>query len=154
MRLHRGAPANVSSSDLAPRLDQSRMAASQVGEPAALFCSAVTSAGGSHIIYYSIHPFGSCKKARSSSAGLREFIQILQPGRKILKHHPLLITTMMLVWSVLAAHRLIHPARCVPEPVNEPSAASAFTEIIFACRSSSGSCSTFPLALITPSHPL
>lgn len=149
MRLHRGAPANVSSSDLAPRLDQSRMAASQVGEPAALCCSAVT-----YIIYHSIYPFGSCKKARSSSPGLREFIQVLQPGRKILKHHPLLITTMMLVWSVLAAHRLIHPARCVPEPVNQPSAASAFTGIIFACRSSRGSCSTFPLALITPSHPL
>lgn len=40
MRLHRGAPANVSSSDLAPRLDPSRMAAPQVGKLAAPFCSA------------------------------------------------------------------------------------------------------------------
>lgn len=32
MRLHRGAPANVSSSDLTARLDQSRITASQVGE--------------------------------------------------------------------------------------------------------------------------
>lgn len=31
MRLHRGAPANVSSSDLTARLDQSRITASQVG---------------------------------------------------------------------------------------------------------------------------
>lgn len=32
MRLHRGAPANVSSSDLTGRLDQSRITASQVGK--------------------------------------------------------------------------------------------------------------------------
>lgn len=50
MRLHRGAPANVSSSDLAPRLDQSRMAASQVGKLVALFCSSLNSAEESHII--------------------------------------------------------------------------------------------------------
>uniref|UniRef100_A0A674N1D0 non-specific serine/threonine protein kinase n=1 Tax=Takifugu rubripes TaxID=31033 RepID=A0A674N1D0_TAKRU len=38
MRLHRGAPANISSSDLTPRLDQSRITASQVGNVTPLLC--------------------------------------------------------------------------------------------------------------------